>query len=193
MLQRRYLPTPGLRPLVRRPHACYNLSGQLYSIGGWAPTAEAMMRVPAIRVVAGLALVVAPVVGAIGLSSLAGAASPTTCSGVVGKVQGDHATLSGCTAATTGGSGVLASDPSANGDLVKWSNGGTTIFKFKPTRSNAAKNTCPSGKIEDHLQSKVIESTGAATAVTGRVSAYLCFPSSGKGNVTVMSGTLWRF
>jgi hypothetical protein len=151
------------------------------------------MRVVTIRVVAGLTLAVAPVVGAIGLSARAGAASSTTCSGVVGKLQAKHARLTGCTVATTGGSGVFRLDSSANGDLVKWSNGGTTIFQFKPVRSNAATSSCPSGEIEDHLQAKVIGSTGAASAVRGRVSAYLCFPPSAKGSVTLMPGTLWKF
>jgi hypothetical protein len=152
-----------------------------------------MMRVLAIRVVVGLALVVAPVIGAVGLSTQAGAASSTTCSGVVGTVKGKHATLNGCTIATTGGSGVVGVDASATGDLVKWSNGGTTKFKFKPVKIDAAKNPCPSGQTEDHLQAKVIKSTGAAAAVSGKVSAYLCIPSSGKGNVTLVPGTLWKF
>jgi hypothetical protein len=152
-----------------------------------------MMRVLAIRVVVGLALVVAPVVGAVGLTTQAGAASSTTCSGVVGTVKGKHATLNGCTIATTGGSGVVGVDASGGGDLVKWSNGGTTKFKFKPVKVNAAKNPCPSGQKEDHLQAKVIKSTGAAASVSGNVSAYLCIPRSGKGSVTLVPGTLWRF
>jgi hypothetical protein len=151
------------------------------------------MRVLAIRVVVGLALMVVPVVGAVGLSTQAGAASSTTCSGVVGTVQGKHATLTGCTATTTGGSGVLGLDASANGDLVKWANGGTTKFKFKLAESDAAKNPCGSGRTEDHLQANVVKSTGAAAAITGKVSAYLCFPSSGKGKVTLVPGTVWRF
>jgi hypothetical protein len=152
-----------------------------------------MMRVLAIRVVVGLALVTAPVIGAVGLSTQAGAASATTCSSVVGTVKAKHATVNGCTVATTGGSGVLGVDASANGDLVKWANGGTTTFKFKPVKVNAAKNPCPSGQREDHLQAKVIKSTGAAAAVSGQVSAYLCIPKSGKGSVTLVPGTLWRF
>jgi hypothetical protein len=152
-----------------------------------------MMRVLAIRVVVGLALVVAPVVGAVGLTTQAGAASSTTCSGVVGTVKAKHATLNGCTIATTGGSGVVGADASGTGDLVKWSNGGTTKFKFKPVKINAAKNPCPSRQIEDHLQAKVITSTGAAASVSGNVSAYLCIPRSGKGSVTLVPGTLWRF
>jgi hypothetical protein len=154
-----------------------------------------MMRVLTIRVLAGVALVVTPMLGAVGLSTQAGAASATTCSGLVGKVTGQHARLNGCTIATTGGSGVLGLDSSDNGDLVKWSNGGTTVFEFKPVRvrGNVAGGPCPSGEIEDHLLAKVIGSTGPAAAVKGRVSAYLCLPSSGKGNVTLLPGTVWKF
>jgi hypothetical protein len=153
------------------------------------------MRVLTIRVLAGVALVVAPMLGAIGRSTQAGAASTTTCSAVVGKLAGKHARLHGCTLATTGGSGVLGLDSSDNGDLVKWSNGGTTTFEFKPVRirGSAAKSSCPSGQVEDHLLAKVIGSTGAAAAVKGRVSAYLCLPSSGNGNVTLVPGTVWKF
>jgi hypothetical protein len=152
-----------------------------------------MMRVLAIRVVVGLALVVAPVIGVVGLSTQAGAASSTTCSGVVGTVHGKHASLDGCTIATTGGSGVGGVDASGTGDLVRWSNGGTTKFKFKAVKVNAAKNPCGSGQTEDHLQATVIKSTGAAAAISGKVSAYLCIPSSGKGKVTLVPGTLWKF
>jgi hypothetical protein len=153
-----------------------------------------MMRVLAIRVVVGLALVVAPVITVVGLSTQAGAASSTTCSGVVGTVDANHASLNGCTVATTGGSGVVGVDASHTGDLVRWSNGGTTKFKFKAVKVNAAKDPCESGQTEHHLQAKVIKSTGAAAAVSGKVSAYLCIPSSGKkGKVTLVPGTLWKF
>jgi hypothetical protein len=151
------------------------------------------MRVLAIRALVGMALVAAPVIGAVGLSAQAGAASSTTCSGVVGTLGGKHASLNGCTTATTGGSGVAGEDAAHTGDLVRWSSGGTTTFKFKPVKVDAAKNPCGSGRIEDHLQAKVIKSTGAAAAISGKVSAYLCFPSSGKGKVTLVPGTLWKF
>ena len=150
------------------------------------------MRVLAIRVVTGLALVVAPVVGVVGLSTQAGAASSTTCSGVIGTAQGKHASLTGCTVATTGGSGIVGTDASG-GDLVRWSNGGTTKFKFTEVKVNAAKDPCPSGQYEHHLQAKVIKSTGAAAAVSGKVSAYFCVPSSHKGKITLVPGTLWKF
>ncbi len=151
------------------------------------------MRGFAIRIGVGLAMVLAPVIGTVGLSTQAGAASSTTCSGVVGTLTAKHATVNGCTIATTGGSGVVGVDSSGTGDLVKWSNGGTTEFKFKTTKAKGATNPCSTGQVEEHLKGKVVKSTGAASAVTGKVSAYLCIPKSGKGAVTLAPGTVWNF
>jgi hypothetical protein len=150
------------------------------------------MRVLTVRVVVTLALVITPGIGAVSLSTQAGAASLATCSGVAGKAQGAHLALSGCTVATTGGSGLLGADTSGTGDVVKWSNGGTTKFKFTDVPPSGAKQHCP-GKTEVHLQGHVTKSTGSAVAVFGKVSAYPCLPIAGRGDVSLVRGTLWRF
>jgi hypothetical protein len=150
-----------------------------------------MLSLP-VRLLGIAALTAAPLVGTMALVSPAGAATPTTCTTLVAKVSSERATLKGCTASTTGGSGVLSKDKGVKKtDLVTWANGGTTTFKV--STSEPPTDKCPSGKLEDQLNSKVLASTGAASGVTGKVSVSFCFPKSAKGKVTLLPGTVWKF
>lgn len=145
--------------------------------------------------VVGLLLLV-PAFGA-GMSYAAGAqaatpASATACSTVTAKVSSPSGELSGCTVATTGGSGVIREDGAKTGDIVTWANGGTTTFKFG--KSTLVKpDACPSGHAEEHLAGTVTGSTGAAAGISGSTSAYVCIPRKKHGEVSLLAGTVWKF
>jgi Ca2+-binding RTX toxin-like protein len=147
------------------------------------------MRIVPMRLFIGASIAAASTFGIVSFASSAGAVSSTTCSAVSGKVHAHTVQLEGCTAATTGGSGSISG--SHGKDTVVWANGGTTVFK---PRSGAVKvNECPAGDSEIHLKGTVASSTGAAAGVQGAVSADICIPVSGKGKVSLLKGTVWRF
>jgi hypothetical protein len=136
-------------------------------------------------------------VGGIGVfgSAVAQAAPSTSsasCHYVAATVAAKSGRLRGCTVATTGGTGVITVDAKKTGDIVTWANGGTTTFKFGKSQV-VTPDACPSAYVEEHLTSTVTASTGAAASISGPTSAYLCFPSSGKGEVSLLHGTVWKF
>jgi hypothetical protein len=128
--------------------------------------------------------------GTFTLSSSAGAATGTTCGAVSGNVANPTNHLAGCTKSTTGGSGTLsfAQHGHKTVDTVTWKNDGTTTFVVK-TRSGP--NLCPAGSFEVRIRSTVTQSTGAAASIQGKVSADACI--TGSGNVSLLTGTAWRF
>jgi hypothetical protein len=127
------------------------------------------------------------------LASPAGAASQTTtCKVLTAKARAQQDTVKKCTASTTRGSGVLTVDKGVkNTDLITWANAGTTTFK--DSWKVLTTSQCPSGEVEEQLNTKVVASTGTASGITGKVSVSICLPSSGKGKVTLLPGTVWKF
>jgi hypothetical protein len=147
------------------------------------------------RILAGGAVAV----GAVGLVSApatgAGAATPTAgrtvCHGVSGHASSPTAKLRGCTPATTGGSGIIAATTGGGGDVVTWANGGSTTLALTGT-TPVTPSACAAGDAEEHFTAKVTASTGAASAITGKVSAYLCVPP-GSGSVSLVPKTTFTF
>lgn len=131
--------------------------------------------------------------GALAMAGPAGAASGTSgtmCTAVSGNIRNPTNHLAGCTKSATGGSGVLSFVQSGNEtvDTVTWKNGGTTTFDVK-TKSGT--DACPSGSFEIEIRTKVTGSTGAAVSIRGKVSADVC--GTGKGKVSLLTGTVWKF
>jgi pectate lyase len=128
--------------------------------------------------------------GTLAVSDSAEAASATTCNAVSGNVGNSTNHLAGCTKSTTGGSGTLsfAQTGDKTVDTVTWKNDGTTSFVVT-TRSGA--NRCPSDSFEVRIRSTVTKSTGAAASIKGKVFADACI--TGLGNVSLLTGTVWKF
>ena len=124
--------------------------------------------------------------GTLALSDSAGATGGTICSALSGNLSRPNEHLTECTTSTTGGSGLL----SGNGhvDTVTWKNGGTTTFVIKIGSGNLL---CPDGSSAIEIRSTVKKSTGAASSITGKVSADVCI--TGKGRVSLLPGTVWKF
>ncbi len=126
-------------------------------------------------------------------ASPAGATTPApraTCKTLVGLAASPTATLGECTLATTGGGGTIAG-VSASTDLVTWKNHGTTTFSFSHVRLTA--DACAKGSYEYRWTGKVTASTGAASAVTGKIAALICVTANAKGKATLLPGTAWTF
>jgi hypothetical protein len=142
--------------------------------------------------VAAFALVAASVLpGALLVASPAQAASPTTCSAISGKADSPTASLTGCTSATTGGSGTLSASHTKDVDTVTWKNGGSTDFRLKGHGGSGAQ--CPPDSLEIMLRGTVTKSTCAASSIKGAVSADVCLKGTKKGKVSLLAGTVLTF
>jgi len=122
-------------------------------------------------------------------SATADGPGATTCDALSGKAVSPSGSLTGCTAATTGGSGHLTG--SGVVDTVNWANGGTTTFRLNSHIVN--KSDCASGAMEIALKGTVTKSTGAAAGIKGRVSAHLCFTGTKPEKVSLLTGTVFKF
>ena len=152
------------------------------------------MRARSVRAVVAVAAMTGPWAGVVALagpSAAAGAAATAVCHGVKGTAQGRSATLTRCTKAATGGSGVIKAIGRTGTDLVTWTNGGTTTIKFRNAKP-VAPDACASGFGELHIIGTVTASTGPSAGISGGVSALLCEPTSLKGPIHLLPGTLFR-
>jgi len=152
------------------------------------------MRARSVRAVVAVAAMTGPWAGVVALAGpggAAGVAATAVCHGVKGTVLGRSATLTGCTKAATGGSGVIKPVGRTRTDSVTWTNGGTTTIKFR-TAEPVTPDACASGFDELHIMGTVTASTGPSAGISGGVSALLCEPASGKGPIHLLPGTLFR-
>jgi hypothetical protein len=153
------------------------------------------MRAISLKVVTLAIALVGPWAGVLGTSSLAaagGATTKTRCSGLTANVNGKLGKLTGCTATTTGGSGVIQLKGKHNTDLITWINGGTTTVTFNNAKL-ITPNVCSSGFTEYLSSGKVKVSTGPAVGITGGVSGLFCTPISGHGKGFLLPGALFTF
>jgi hypothetical protein len=135
-----------------------------------------------------------PWAGVVALTSpvtAAGATARTVCHGVHGTTAGKTGRLTGCTKATTGGSGVIQAGSATLTDLVTWVNGGTTTIKITNSKP-VAPDACASGSKEFHFVGKVTVSTGPAASISGGVSAFLCESTGSKGMISLLPGTVFK-
>lgn len=117
-------------------------------------------------------------------------APSAACSSLKGSSAAPTAKLSGCTATTTGGAGVIAGT-GPNSDVVTWTNGGTTSFTY--THVQLAKDACPTGSDEYKWTGTVTASTGGAAAITGSIKALICIGTNAKAKARLLTGTTWTF
>ena len=114
---------------------------------------------------------------------------PTVCRVLSGPVDKPNH-MRGCTRSTTGGSGI-GTGTGYRTILIDWKNGGTTTLEIAlgpvPKR-----NPCRVGDQVVALRGVVTSSTGAASAVSGKISATLCLPLSGSRSISLVPGTVWR-
>ena len=152
------------------------------------------MRARSVRAVVVVAAMTGPWAAVVALAApgaAAGTAATAVCRGVQGTVQSPSAKLTGCTKAATGGSGVIKANGTTGTDLVTWANGGTTTLKFSNAKP-VVPDACVSGFGELHIIGKVTASTGPSAGISGGVSALLCEPTSLKGKIHLLPGTLFK-
>lgn len=135
-----------------------------------------------------------PAVAVLGIAGQASAASPdhatVKCRTLAGNAGTGTATISNCTASTSGGSGSLSSFVPAGGD-VAWANGTTTDY----TSTVQPQNTtfpCPSGTSQFNLKGSVTSSTNASVPVGATVKMVVCFNMSNE-DLTNAPGSKIKF
>jgi hypothetical protein len=124
--------------------------------------------------------------GTASAASFPGAA--VTCTRIVGQTQLKTATLTGCTAASTGGRGAVA-NYALNGGDVTWTNGTTTNYTATATRQGT---DCPSVSEEFKIAGSVTSSTNPSIAVGSAVKMKVCF-DPGNDEARTSKGTTIKF
>ena len=152
----------------------------------------------------GLGVVTAVPAGA----TSAPASTATTCTSLTAKLAISVDTgsisggLSGCTPATTRGSGKLVivqliGNPAGNGALtITWANHGTTTATVSLGGTVHVRG-CPATSAGTEITGKVTASTGAASGVHGAIKVKICIASAAKPGtstaVTLVPGSVATF
>ncbi len=144
------------------------------------------------RLLAVAAILVAAPLATVALEGTASAVSfpggAVTCTKIVGQTQLKTASLTGCTAAATGGTGAVANYALTGGD-VTWANGTTTEYTATATRHGT---DCPSVSEEFKIAGSVTSSTNPSIAAGSVVKMKVCF-DPGNDEARTSKGTTIKF
>ena len=124
-----------------------------------------------------------------GVASASSAAAPVLCTHLNGTAKTDKATLKGCTATATGGTGTITHFYPTGGS-VAWANGTSTVYSGHPVAVGARK--CANDAMEINIKGKVTSSTNSAIPQGAPVWMAVCL-NPFTGGITSAKGTVVTF
>lgn len=122
------------------------------------------------RLFLGVAILVAAPLATMAFNGSASASTLVVCHKLVGTAANSTATVSGCPAGSTGGTGAISNFAPTGGN-VTWANGTTTNFTASYT---VLPTGCPSGSALFVITGSVSSSTNSATPVGQTVKMKIC-------------------